>query len=198
MPYVYVLRHGETDCNKAGILQGQTDTKLNFTGFRQMVKLAKATASLEWERSYCSPLLRARQSHAIVHRVRTHVACDTAKELAEMCFGTLQGRSYAELDFEYPSVMECWRRDPWSARFPGGETLSEVDDRVARFLKRSFAECHGGSLLISAHGVVNRLIILRLMGIEPPHFWTFDVRNAAMAAIDVEKRSLRRFIAAGG
>ncbi len=197
MRLIYVLRHGETDCNRSGILQGQIDTKLNFTGVCQMARLARALSFVDWQEAYCSPLMRAKQSHEILHRKRTHVPCHTLYELAEMCFGSLQGRSRAELEVEYPTIMGHWQCDPWSARFPEGETLADVDFRVGNVLNRLASECDDKAVLISAHGVVNRLIVLRLLGMDRTHFWSLDVRNASLAAIDVEKRTMERLFVAG-
>jgi broad specificity phosphatase PhoE len=190
MTTFHIVRHGETDWNRTGMLQGNIDTRLNVTGVRQMVKLRCATVETHWDVSYHSPLLRARQSHRILNKGRD-IRTAVVAELSEMCFGEIQGCSRAQLDKDHTALVAQWWSDPWNASFPGGETLAQVDERVSRFVDRVTCECEDKSVLIAAHGVVNRLIIMRLLSLEQDHFWKLSVKNASLTSVDLLTRTCR-------
>ena len=59
---IYLVRHGETDWNQAGLLQGQTDIDLNAQGFAQAEEAAERLREVPFEIAFCSPLIRARHT----------------------------------------------------------------------------------------------------------------------------------------
>ena len=59
---IYLVRHGETDWNQAGRLQGQTDIDLDAQGFAQAAEAAERLKEVPFEIAFCSPLIRARHT----------------------------------------------------------------------------------------------------------------------------------------
>ena len=59
---IYLVRHGETDWNQAGLLQGQTDIALNAQGLEQAREAAERLKEVPFEIAFCSPLIRAKRT----------------------------------------------------------------------------------------------------------------------------------------
>ena len=64
---IYLVRHGETDWNQAGLLQGQTDIALNAQGLEQAHEAAERLKEVPFEIAFCSPLIRAKRTAEIIH-----------------------------------------------------------------------------------------------------------------------------------
>ena len=63
---IYLVRHGETDWNQAGLLQGQTDIALNAQGLEQAHDAAERLKKVPFEIAFCSPLIRAKRTAEII------------------------------------------------------------------------------------------------------------------------------------
>jgi broad specificity phosphatase PhoE len=157
-PILYYLRHGETDWNAEGRLQGQRDIALNALGRRQAASCGKILRDLfardgraPQELDYVSsPLIRARATMELAREV---LALDpsaylTDPRLAEMSFGLWEGRTYGELrDTERPALA-ARERDKWRFAPPEGESYEQLTERVSEWyatLRRdTVAAAHGG------------------------------------------------------
>lgn len=95
----YIFRHGETDWNAAGRLQGHVDTELNAAGLEQAKKLADffALEELALEHIYTSDLIRARRtSEEVAFKSQINITCD--QRLREVSFGEAEGMLYHEAE----------------------------------------------------------------------------------------------------
>ena len=90
------LRHGETDWNKAGRIQGTTDIPLNATGIAQARAAAKALAAEKFDRVIASPLSRALETARIVNQAHGRPLHEDAA-LMERGFGSFEGHGITEL-----------------------------------------------------------------------------------------------------
>ncbi|XWN30689.1 MAG: histidine phosphatase family protein [Devosia sp.] len=161
------IRHGETDWNREGRLQGQTDIPLNDTGRGQAARNGVALAA--WLRdagedaaslSYISsPLSRSRDTMAIVRaKLGLPPEVPTDDRLKEVSFGDWSGYTYEELrQTPQKDRVAVRKRDKWSFRPPGGETYAELADRVSGWLAEvkedTIAVTHGGVLRV-LHGLI--------------------------------------------
>lgn len=92
-----IVRHGETDSNVAGIIQGQLDTDLNARGRRQAAQVGKALSTVDIDEVYSSPLRRAADTaRAIVeaHPKQARLPVWFDDRFKERGFGSLEGRTY--------------------------------------------------------------------------------------------------------
>jgi probable phosphoglycerate mutase len=165
-PAIYFVRHGETDWNRQGLIQGWTDTPLNEVGHAQARAVARAliaVTALEPHFNYVvSPLQRARQTMGYIaetlglepEQIRI---TDAIKELS---FGTWEGRPFWELKASpiYPADAE--RRYYW--RPEGGESYEDGEARMDAFL----ATLNGPTVIVS-HGAVGRCLMARAAGLGP-------------------------------
>jgi 2,3-bisphosphoglycerate-dependent phosphoglycerate mutase len=157
---VYVVRHGQTDWNREGRIQGGTDNPLNATGQEQAANLARTLADVRIDAVYTSSHQRARQTAAVLEGRAKVVAID---ELRERFFGKFEGANDKD-----PAIVADWnkRRFTWADDMEGGETLESQASRASKALQ-SIRERHkeGGSIVIVGHGGINPLLVSLLLGV---------------------------------
>jgi probable phosphoglycerate mutase len=169
---LYYVRHGLTDWNVAGRLQGNRDTPLNQTGRAQaahcgavlrdlFAREGRAPADFDY---VSSPLLRARDSMEIMRATLALAPADYAIEprLTEISFGEWEGLTYDEVMLRDPDVVAKREADKWEFLPPGGENYRQVTLRVGAWyatLSRDTVVC--------AHGGTGRALVA-LLGIAPP------------------------------
>jgi broad specificity phosphatase PhoE len=171
-PTIYYIRHGLTDWNREGRLQGRRDTPLNAHGRLQSATcggilrdLLPCEGRAPHDVDYVSsPLLRATETMDIVRAALGLPRDGYAREprLAEISFGEWEGLTYAEVLKRDPDVVAQREGSKWLFRPPGGENYDEVAARVAAWhatLTRAAIVC--------AHGGTGRALIA-VRGAAPP------------------------------
>ncbi len=164
LPELWVLRHGETEWNRAGRLQGQLDSPLTQTGMAQ----ARAQGHILMRFGLppgtslvTSPAGRARRTTEIVNEILgLEVQIDTA--LVEINMGIWQGETVTSLSNAQPGLPI--ENDPhlWKFEAPEGETLQDMTARVRKALNRL-----QGPTVIVTHGVTSRLLRCIALGLNP-------------------------------
>lgn len=184
-----LVRHGETDWNAAGRIQGSTDIALNDAGRRQAQKLHERLQDRTIDAVYSSDLSRALETARIVagdeRLVGQRVPLWAVGALREIAYGQWEGKTRAELEAAgYGPWLDAWvRGEPCDAP-EGGESREDVDRRVDHFLSAVFPRHVGETVLVVSHGGPLRLLIARLMG-RPVSGWG-AVRQANTALTEVE------------
>jgi broad specificity phosphatase PhoE len=187
---IYLIRHGETDWNRRGLYQGTTDVPLNALGRRQADALAKALAPVRFDAAYTSPLRRARETAGAVLAGRS-VPLHVLPELRELSYGLWQGRASQPRGRGNAGLEWRWRHDPWTVRFPGGETLDEVRLRAGPVLEGIVAAHPAETVLVSGHGHLNRVLLIHLLGWPRERFWEIRQGNTACYRIDARQEDGR-------
>jgi 2,3-bisphosphoglycerate-dependent phosphoglycerate mutase len=150
---VLAIRHGETDWNVEGRIQGQLDVPLNAMGRWQVHRLALAVSDEGIEAVYASDLLRAFETAQSVARGCGR-AIVTDAGLRERGFGVFEGMSYAEINQRWPEQGERWRRRDPAFGAPGGETLNQFYERSIATVTRLAALHPGQTIALVSHGGV--------------------------------------------
>lgn len=163
-----LVRHGQTDYNREGRLQGQVDIPLNEAGTRQAAVLAATVAENPPDLLVSSPLERARDTAAIVGDTSgLDVTIDEA--FLERGFGRWEGLRGEEIRRHWPAEHADWR-----AHRPvhglGVEDRPAVGDRVAAACRQLVAENTGGTVMVIAHGAAITLGITALLGLDADDF----------------------------
>lgn len=154
---VAFIRHGQTDWNRDGLLQGSSDIPLNDTGREQAQDALMTLRSLPWDAVVSSPLLRARETATIIADGLGIPLGAAYPGLVERDYGQLEGTSSA-------AAIERWpTRD-----YPGAETLAAVAARGAAALDLVAADFPDGSVLVVCHGTIIRYTLARLAGRPVP------------------------------
>ena len=158
---IYVIRHGETVWNGERRIQGQADSPLTPRGLDQ-VRANAATLAREIDDPgryalVASPLGRTWQSAVIVAGGLgldpRSIAFDP--RLKEHGFGTLEGRTMAEIEAEDPGFWDRRAADLWDWRAPGGESYALLDRRVGAWLAE---QPDAAETIVVCHGMVSRVL----------------------------------------
>jgi 2,3-bisphosphoglycerate-dependent phosphoglycerate mutase/probable phosphoglycerate mutase len=150
---VVLLRHGQTDYNVAGRMQGHIDSVLTETGVAQAAHVAPEIARLAPDRLISSDLSRAADTAEVVAAASGQpIKLDS--RLRETHLGEWQGQTVAQIEEDYPGAIATWRSDPsWSP--PGGESRIEVVRRampVVEELDEEFSTGPDTTAVLVAHG----------------------------------------------
>jgi probable phosphoglycerate mutase len=160
MPVLYYVRHGETDFNVQGRLQGRRDTVLNEHGRRQAAKcgaLLKALFTRDHMRPgqfdyVSSPLKRARKTMEVVRATLglAPLGYATDDRLVEIAYGDWEGLTLPEIKKTSTGILAQRERDKWDFAPPGGESYRQVAARIgvwyASLVNDSVVAAHGGGV----------------------------------------------------
>lgn len=149
-----VTRHGETDWNISGILQGWIDVPLNDNGRRQSLELAQTLARCGFSAVCTSPLRRSSETAEIVAEALGLPPPIHYEGLKERNFGLIQGMTKSDLSISHPGLHgEIMRRNP-ACDFDQGESVDHFADRVLDALREIARDYARARVLIITHGWV--------------------------------------------
>lgn len=184
MTEIILVRHGETTLNAAGIFRGTIDVGLNKTGFKQAALLGEYLRDTKIVAVYSSPLKRAimtAEAIAGFHRLPV----ETLSGLIDLNFGEWQGLSRQEVKGKYSELYDEWLNRPDSVQMPGGENLKDIRKRAAEAMNRAVA-AHQGTVVLSSHRVVHKVLICYLLGLDNSHFWNIALDTCGISIFTVE------------
>ncbi|TCK30703.1 putative phosphoglycerate mutase [Ancylobacter aquaticus] len=182
---IFLVRHGETDWNLAGRLQGTHDIPLNDLGREQAADTARVVERLSGGARHldfvASPLIRAAQTMAIL-RAELGLPPDAFRRdprLREISFGRWEGSTWPELRRRDPVSLAARDADPWNFAPPGGESYTELATRVLA----AMGELQGDSVVVT-HGGVVRAMLHAFAGMPPSQAVELPVRQGAVYLIE--------------
>ena len=179
MPTLLVIRHGETQWNVAGRLQGRMDTPLTANGTRQALAVAarvsETVSGLEAATFWVSPQGRARQTASILADTWSlpFATFVEAPSLMERGYGVWEGRTNSEIEADLPDQYRAHATDPWDYRMPGGESRTALTARLADWIatldpsRPHVAVTHSGCLR-ALRGIYTRAARDVILGYREP------------------------------
>ena len=180
---IYLARHGQTDWNVEGRIQGGTDTALNDTGRRQAQDLKTRLAGIRFEGIYSSTLRRSRETAEIVHG-QTPVT--SMSGLGERRFGKFEGTLTSDPQSGPEFQRRIWIPDD---SLDGGESLNTFRDRVRTAVETIRKQHANGSILIVGHSYTNRMILSVIFGLTVEQMRSFDQSNDELYLVEIESGS---------
>lgn len=170
---IYLIRHGETDYNKARCFYGRTDVSINETGKQQAKNLAAIMAQYPVVQIYTSSLKRSQETARLVFPRQDHCQLALAG-FDERDFGAWEGLTADEIEARFPSEWANWLESPFEVTPPRAESFSHFHGRVTHTLDQILAgNCGHEPVAIVAHLGVLRLIYQILVDREVA-FWDID------------------------
>ncbi len=175
---IFLVRHGETDHNNEKRIQGTIDVPLNETGKHQAKETAEKLKNTKIDYIVCSPLKRTEETAKIIQKeIGGEIILDAA--FRERAYGEAEGMLVSELEEKWPNN---WNYE-W--KFPGGESFTEVEDRVFAAFEKITNKYKGKNILIVSHGNALRMLLKRLRNISGKEALSRDpIKNAEVIAID--------------
>jgi broad specificity phosphatase PhoE len=187
MTRIVLVRHGQTVWNREQRFRGQSDVELDEFGLRQAEATGQYVAT-RWPvvAVYASPLRRTMQTAEAVASAQ-RLAARPLEGLIDISFGEWQGCTVDEVERGYPDLLRAWWEAPHTVRFPGGESLDVVRDRVVATLDAVVARHTGEAVALVSHTVVNRVLLCAVLGWGNDRFWRLQQETCAVNVFDVEK-----------
>lgn len=155
--FIYLTRHGETDWNKDGRIQGQADNRLNAYGREAALRTGKALEHIPLDAAFCSPLIRAEETAKIMIGERKIPLYQDAR-LMEIGFGVREGAFISEIKRNPKDSCYNFFEHPDQYCPPkGGESFEELFARSKAFIQECIfpLENQYRAILIVAHGALN-------------------------------------------
>ncbi|MEM4389191.1 MAG: histidine phosphatase family protein [Candidatus Micrarchaeia archaeon] len=186
-----LVRHGETDHNRLGIMQGQMQTRLSAAGRRQAEILADVLSKEKIDAIYSSTLVRAIETAEAIAARHPHLKVQTAPELNERCYGVLEGMPIAEMRQRWPDEFEEGLEWEIFSRPEGGEHFWDVQSRAVPFILNLAKKHPNQTVVVVSHGDTNRVILASLLGLKGAAKYTIKQSNICINEIIFEGDRIR-------
>ena len=186
LPRLLLVRHGLTDWNRQGRIQGHSEIELNQVGLAQARALSERLASETLDAIYASNLGRARATAEIIaapHGLPVQIE----PRLCEANYGAWEGHTMDELRRDDPERATAWMTEPVDVCPPGGETLEEVADRVAAVLDELRQRPDDEQIVLVGHGGSVRALLSVALQIPQGYSRRLRVDTASLSIIQLNK-----------
>ena len=181
-----LVRHGETDWNKAGRFQGQIDIPLNDNGRRQAAAARDFLKDIPIDRAWSSTLSRPTETAQIILEEHPDVALTQIDGLVEIGHGLWEGKLESEIRDDWSELLDTWKRAPETVQMPEGETIQDVWARSVRSWGEIAEQLKAEeTVLVVAHDAVNKTILCDLLGLTPADIWAVKQGNGGVTVVDI-------------
>lgn len=175
-----IARHGETDYNLKGLLQGRSiDAPLNKTGWTQAEQLSRYLTNYSADKLYSSSLQRTWQT-AKPFSDKFKLETVREKGLDEMDFGKYEGIPYMEASDELKELKLIWQSGSLNTPIPGGESPVEVFERANDVIQRDIENRNGDTLVYVLHGRLIRILLSKWLGYGLENMHKIEHQNGAV------------------
>jgi len=187
MTVVYFVRHGQTDWNKLGVFRGRADRPLDEIGRRQARLVGDGLYDKGITKLYSSPMRRCFETFSNISAKMKHKSILSVPGLTDIDYGDWQGVKKGEAAKEWPDLWKMWRDDPFSLRFPNGESLDEVGDRALKAIDDILKDSAGATVAVCTHRAVLKALFCRFVKSTAPRaFYTFKLDPASISIVRFE------------
>jgi len=190
-PEIYLVRHGETEWNRDGRIQGWLDSPLTPRGREQARRIGRKLARLGLGPLpvSVSPLGRTRATLEILSEEVSLGPVTVESRLRELSLGSWEVLTFEDIDAHFPELLVGTTRHTWYFRAPDGEAFESASDRVGSWLAKQTEP-----VLAVAHGMIGRLLRARYLNLpweeaqaSPlPQDVIWHFRNGEAAALPVD------------
>lgn len=177
---IYIIRHGETDLNKQGIVQGRgVNSSLNERGRRQAQAFFNQFGKEGFDVIYTSSLLRAQQT--VQPFVEAGYIIHPHHDLDEISWGIYEGKlPDSATSQDYVNMLKKWRSGILSEKIPGGESPVELQQRQLRFIENVLKPAPHKKILLCIHGRAMRSLLCTLLDVELSKMDDYPHRNLSL------------------
>lgn len=186
MKEIYIIRHGETDLNKLGIVQGRgIDSDLNDKGRAQANAFFNHYQSIKFDQIYTSKLKRTHQT--VKGFIDLSLPWQRLAGLDELAWGLWEGQqSTLKSRAAFREMMEEWQNGNYDAKFEGGESPNEVQLRLEEAMQIIQSKTEEKCILICMHGRAMRLLLCLLLNKPLADMGDFPHQNTTLYKLNYE------------
>ena len=176
---LYLVRHGKTDWNAQGKLQGNIDIHLNQEGKQSALELGEKLKGIDFDRIYSSPLKRAHETAQLICGERK-IPIFTDERLREISFGVMEGVTYAEWT-KPESPYRFFFQEDVSQYVPpkDGESIDSICARTKEFVQQVIEPLNGQCqrIMIVGHGALLAATLCYLENHGKEKFWAGGLKG---------------------
>lgn len=177
---IYLIRHGQTDFNLRGIVQGSgVDADLNEFGKLQAEAFYQAFKHISFDKIYTSQLKRSWQS--VEKFIQKEIPWKKLEGLNEISWGNREGQAITpEEDAYYHRMLALWREGETQHKIEGGESPEDVVYRQIVALNHILAQENEECVLICMHGRAMRILLTHILHYPLKDMDTFEHENLCL------------------
>ena len=181
---IYLIRHGQTEYNRQGMVQGSgIDAPLNETGYQQATAFFKAYRDISFDKIYISTLQRTRQS--VQSFLDLGIPHEKLSGLNEINWGEKEGMPFSQQDHDYYlKVTSAWENGQVDLGIAGGESPLEVSARQKAAMDHILTRAEEKTILICMHGRAMRILLCDLLNYHLRYMDTFPHSNLGLYTIN--------------
>jgi broad specificity phosphatase PhoE len=182
---LYIIRHGETELNKQGIVQGRgINSDLNDTGRAQAAAFYKMYKDVPFEKIYTSKLKRTHQT--VQGFIDAGIPWEELAGLDELAWGEWEGKpNDANAIAAFKTIMDRWQSGDYEAKFDGGESPNEVLARLTEAVNIIKSHTEEKLVLICMHGRAMRLLLCLLTNKPLSEMGDFPHLNTTLYKVEL-------------
>ena len=180
MKELLLIRHGQTDWNTQGRVQGGGD--LNNIGIAQSNLLATVLQNSQASTIYTSPSKRTHQT-AVIIATALSLEGNTTPLLKDIDYGVWSGALLADLIKDDPDLFEQWEKDPSSVRFPEGESLLDLRTRISVFMDEITEKHSSDTVVVVTHESPIISMLAVALDIPDSSHRNFHADNASLTVL---------------
>lgn len=169
---IYIVRHGETDCNKNNICYGWYDCPINEKGIEQAKNLGNFFKNIKIDKIISSSLIRAKMTAEIINK-ELNVPIEFDDNIREIYFGEWENIPIEDMHKRDPVNTRLWHEDCTKADIPGGEKFNTFFNRVSYGFDRIISENSEKDILIVSHGGAISAMLCHITGAGSKGFWCY-------------------------
>jgi probable phosphoglycerate mutase len=181
---IYLIRHGQTDFNLRGIVQGSgVNSSLNDTGRAQAEAFFRKYAEVSFDKIYTSTLKRSQES--VQSFIDRGIPFEALAGLNEISWGTKEGQAITpEEDEYYHYMLRQWQEGNTSLKIEEGESPEDVVDRMRPVIAHIMNQVNEKTILICMHGRAIRILLCYLLNQPLRNMDSFEHQNLGLYLLD--------------
>jgi broad specificity phosphatase PhoE len=176
---LFLVRHCQTDWNLNHKIQGNSDVRLNEQGLHQSAALAIWFQQFKIDAIYSSPKQRALETARKIAE-GFNMEVQILEGLQELNHGNLEGESSIDVWNRHGELLKRWLDDPLSIRLPGGESISDLRDRVWDAVNYIIKKHPDDNVIAIGHHFTNLVIISMAIGLDLRNIWRLKQDESAV------------------
>ncbi|HJC47491.1 MAG TPA: histidine phosphatase family protein [Candidatus Lachnoclostridium pullistercoris] len=184
---LYLIRHGQTDWNVAGKIQGCHDIPLNETGKKQAQYLAEGMKKRPVTHVYSSPQIRALETARAI-AASQGVEVTAIPGLREVEFGDWEGMTWGEIKERDPERYARWVETPAEVTPPGGESRAQIYERIGDAVSTIIKEAKGDVAVVS-HGAALVYAVSYMFRNEVGPHDEIIVKNVSITTVEYDRET---------
>jgi broad specificity phosphatase PhoE len=188
---IYVIRHGQTEYNRKGVVQGRgINAELNELGRKQARAFYEKYKKVDFKKVYTSSLKRSIQS--VQGFLEDDIPHEKMPGLDEISWGDSEGKPFDDyLNNKYVEIVQAWRDGDIHRRMTGGESPLDVQKRQEEAMEYILTQDHEDPVLICMHGRAMRILLSWLTNTHIKEMYNFEHNNLGLYRLHYHKGDIQ-------